>query len=142
MKTRSASFPQSTDASSLSPTTSPFQRMLKVKSYSGPQFNSCGGGWKAPIFSWQRHKVIEAMKQCDAWHSSWQRVRTCLKCKRPRFDPWLEKVPWRRKWHPLQSFCLENPMDRGAWRATGHRVPKSQTGLRDQHLLTQGHHLY
>ena len=25
--------------------------------------------------------------------------------------------PWSRKWHPLQSSCLENPVDRGAWRA-------------------------
>ena len=24
--------------------------------------------------------------------------------------------------HPLQYSCLENPMDRGAWRATAHRV--------------------
>ena len=27
---------------------------------------------------------------------------------------------------PLQFSCLENPMDRGAWRATGHRVAKSR----------------
>ena len=26
--------------------------------------------------------------------------------------------------------CLENPMDRGAWRATVHGVTKSQTGLK------------
>ena len=26
--------------------------------------------------------------------------------------------------NPLQHFCLENPMDRGAWRATIHRVAK------------------
>ena len=31
---------------------------------------------------------------------------------------------------PLQYSCLENPMDRGAWRATVHRVARSQTGLR------------
>ena len=31
---------------------------------------------------------------------------------------------------PLQSSCLENPMDRGAWRATVHRVAKSQTRLK------------
>ena len=24
--------------------------------------------------------------------------------------------------NPLQYFCLRNPMDRGAWRATFHRV--------------------
>ena len=29
--------------------------------------------------------------------------------------------------NPLQYSCLENPMDRGAWRATVHRVRKSQT---------------
>ena len=29
--------------------------------------------------------------------------------------------------NPLQYSCLENPMDRGTWRATVHRVRKSQT---------------
>ena len=24
----------------------------------------------------------------------------CLQCRRPRFDPWVGKIPWRRKWHP------------------------------------------
>ena len=32
--------------------------------------------------------------------------------------------------NPLQYSCLENPMDRGAWRATAHRVAKSQTRLK------------
>ena len=30
---------------------------------------------------------------------------------------------------PLQYSCLGNPMDRGAWWATVHRVAKSQTRL-------------
>ena len=30
----------------------------------------------------------------------------------------------------LQYSCLENPMDRGAWRATVHGVVKSQTWLK------------
>ena len=29
--------------------------------------------------------------------------------------------------NPLQYSCLENPMDRGTWRATLHRVAKTQT---------------
>ena len=29
--------------------------------------------------------------------------------------------------NPLQWSCLENPVDRGAWRATVHGVAKSQT---------------
>ena len=30
---------------------------------------------------------------------------------------------------PFQYSCLENPMDRGGWWATVHRVAKSQTRL-------------
>ena len=33
--------------------------------------------------------------------------------------------------NPLQYSCLDNPMDRGAWQATVHAVPKSQTQLSD-----------
>ena len=32
--------------------------------------------------------------------------------------------------NPLQYSCLENPRDRGAWRATVHKVVKSQTQLK------------
>ena len=32
--------------------------------------------------------------------------------------------------NPLQYPCLENPMDRGAWRATVHGVTKSRTRLK------------
>ena len=32
--------------------------------------------------------------------------------------------------NPCQYFCLENSTDRGAWRATVHKVVKSQTWLR------------
>ena len=33
--------------------------------------------------------------------------------------------------NPLQYSCLENPMDRGAWRAAAHAVTKSQKLLSD-----------
>ena len=41
------------------------------------------------------------------------------------------KIPWRRKWLPLQYSCLENPLDRGAGLATVHGVAKSLTQLSD-----------
>ena len=40
-------------------------------------------------------------------------------------------MPWRRKWHPLQRSCLENPRDGGAWQAAVHGVAKSRTRLND-----------
>ena len=41
--------------------------------------------------------------------------------------PGLERSPGEGRGHPLQYSCLEDPMDRGAWRARIHRVTKSQT---------------
>ena len=35
--------------------------------------------------------------------------------------------------NPLQYSCLENPMDREAWRGTVQRVAKSQTQLKREH---------
>ena len=54
----------------------------------------------------------------------------CRRHKRYRLDPWDGKIPWRREWQPTPASCLENPMDRGAWWATVHRVAKSQTQLK------------
>ena len=39
-------------------------------------------------------------------------------------NPWVGRIPWGRKWQPTPVFCLGNPMDRGAWQATVHGVPK------------------
>ena len=44
--------------------------------------------------------------------------------------PGLERSPGEGRGYPLQCSCLENPMDRGAWRATVHEVTKSQTRLK------------
>ena len=59
----------------------------------------------------------------------YQRSRKGGKCKRCGFDPWVGKIPWRHD-NPLQYSHLENPMDRGAWRATVHGVAKSRTRLK------------
>ena len=29
---------------------------------------------------------------------------SACQCRRPRFDPWVEKVPWRREWQPSTVF--------------------------------------
>ena len=28
----------------------------------------------------------------------------CLQCRRLRFDPWVGRIPWRRKWQPTPVF--------------------------------------
>ena len=32
----------------------------------------------------------------------------CRRLKRPEFDPWVEKIPWSRKWQPTPIFLPEN----------------------------------
>ena len=41
--------------------------------------------------------------------------------------PRLGRSPRGEHGDPLQYSCLENPMDRGAWRAAVHKVAKSWT---------------
>ena len=33
-----------------------------------------------------------------------QLVKNRLQCRRPWFDPWVEKTPWKRKWLPIPEF--------------------------------------
>ena len=44
--------------------------------------------------------------------------------------PWSGRSSGARNGNPLLSSCLENPMERGAWWATVHRVTKSWVQLK------------
>ena len=54
----------------------------------------------------------------------------CNRCKRCGFDLWSGRPPGGGHGNPLQYSCLENPMNREAWRAIVHRVAKSHTQLK------------
>ena len=41
-------------------------------------------------------------------------MSVCLQCGRPRFDPWVGKIPWRRKWKPTPVFL---PRKFHGWRS-------------------------
>ena len=49
----------------------------------------------------------------------------------PGLSPGSGRSPWEGNGNPLQYSCLENSMDRGAWRAPVHGVTMSQTWLSD-----------
>ena len=46
--------------------------------------------------------------------------------------PGLGRFPGEGNGSPLQYFCLENPMDRGAWQATVHVVTKRHNSVTKQ----------
>ena len=83
-----------------------------------------GGAWWATV-----HRVPKSWTQLSDF--------TSLVVKNPPANagnirqagsiPGLGRSPGGGHGNPIQNSCLENPMDRGAWRATVYRVAKSQT---------------
>ena len=84
------------------------------------------------------HRELDS-KSCDK--PSWRRMLAQMVKTLPAMQetqvPSLgwEDSPGEGNGNPRQYSCLENPMDRGAWRATVHRVAKSQTQLKLVHKL-------
>ena len=62
------------------------------------------------------------------WLSWW---RICLQYGRPGFDPWVGKIPWRRKWQPAPGFLPGESHGQGSLVGTVHGVTKSRTRLSD-----------
>ena len=61
-----------------------------------------------------------------------QEIRAYLHCAVcMKGKPGSRRSPREGDGNPLWYTCLENPMDREAWRATIHGVAKSQTQLSD-----------
>ena len=52
-----------------------------------------------------------------------------------------ERFPGGVHGNPFQYSCLENSMDRGAWRAMVQRVTKSQTQLKELSVRARTHTL-
>ena len=64
-----------------------------------------------------------------------QTVRNLPVSRRPGFDSWVGKIPWRREWLPAPYSGLENSRDRGAWRATVSPLGLKESGTTQ--LLSQ-----
>ena len=48
-------------------------------------------------------------------------------CRKPRFDPCVGKIPWRREQIPTPVYLPGEFMNKGTWWATVHWISKSQT---------------
>ena len=57
------------------------------------------------------------------WHSVKESTCQSRRHKRHGFNPWEDLVEGEND-NPFQYSCLQNPMDRGSWRATVHGVSK------------------
>ena len=79
--------------------------------------------------------VIEPFTGFSRWLSGEDSARQHRRCLRLRFNPWVRKIPWRRKWHPLQYSCLGNPINRGAWQVTVYKSNLQSNSIRVGHDL-------
>ena len=52
-------------------------------------------------------------------------------CRRRRFNPWVMKISWGRKWQSTPVLMPEHSMNRETWQVTVHAVAKSQMWLSD-----------
>ena len=72
---------------------------------------------------------------CIRWPKYWASLVALMVKNLPAMqETWVpflgwEDFPGEGKGDPLQYFCLENPVGRGAWQATVHGVAKNQTRL-------------
>ena len=96
---------------------------------------SLGLKWKltfsSPVSTSEFSKFSGVMSA--AWASLGAQIIICLQCRRPGSDPWIRKIPWRRKWLPTPVF-LPGESHRQRSLATLHGVAKSWARLSDWHF--------
>ena len=56
-------------------------------------------GWEDPL---EKGKAIDSSILGFLQWLRWEKIH--LQCRRPGFNPWLGKIPWRRAWQPTPVF--------------------------------------
>ena len=79
--------------------------------------------WHSQLVLWFRWGSEDA--GLSRWLSGKEPTCQSRRCKRPGFDLWVGKIPEEGNGNPLQYFCVQNSMDRGAWWATVHGITES-----------------
>ena len=62
-----------------------------------------------------------------------QQERICLQSRRPGFDPWVGKIPWRRAWQPTPGFLPGESHGQRSLEGYSSWVAKSWIRLKRQH---------
>ena len=62
--------------------------------------------WESVANSLPQTKFLQDESTCNILFISWwlRQWRICLPCRRPGFDPWVGKIPWRRAWLSIPGF--------------------------------------
>ena len=83
-----------------------------------------GGAWWAAVYGVTQSQTRLKRLSSSSIASGKEPTCQCRRRRRPGFDPWVRKVPWRRKWQPTPVFLPRGFYGRGAWRATVHGLQR------------------
>ena len=97
-----------------------------------PQYGPLGHGglWVLPgwpVIPWVCMLLIHYCQGLPWWPGCKESACTAGNARDAGSTPGAGRSPGGGHGNPLQCSCLENPMDRGAWRATVHGVTKGRT---------------
>ena len=59
-------------------------------------------------------------------------VKNCLQCRRPGFDPWVRRIPWKSEWQPTPVFFPKSMRSQSIRR---DRVTNTFTFLLSLHIF-------
>ena len=90
------------------------------------------------------HAAVHGVSKSQRWLNDWTELnwvsllgfpgssvaKVYLPSRRCGFNPCVRKTPRVGNGNPLQYCCLENSMDREAWKASANRITKSWTWLK------------
>ena len=118
-----------------------------VPQVTAPSAQKEGRGWEGSVMStvyWKAYQFKaegRSVREIICYHKSKKMKRKQLRTQMAKeftcnagdlgLIPGSGRSPGGGSSYPLQYFCLENPVDRGAWWATVHGVTKSRTQLSD-----------
>ena len=60
----------------------------------------------------------------------------CRRQRRHMFNPWVRKIPWRRKWQPTPAFLSGNSHEQKSWVGYSPRGHK-ESDMTENTCLTQ-----
>ena len=75
------------------------------------------GTWQARVHGIARvghDLVLSFFLSCIKRFPGGSAVESTGQCRRRRFDPWVGKIPWRKKWQPTPVFLPGNSHEQGS----------------------------
>ena len=84
-----------------------------------------GGAWQATVHGVHKSRTRLSdftsynLQGSPGWLNCKVSACQCRRLRRHRFDPWIKKIPWRRKWQPT-VFLAEKSKSHGQRRLAGY----------------------